>query len=324
MAAPGDIDAVVFERRAGRLRVRGVELALDPPHPAPVAVITHAHADHVAAHGRAIVTAETAAVLRARGYDGALDVVALHTPFAVGDATVELLPAGHAPGAALVRVTRADRVGVYTGDLGRAADPWLGAPAAVECDELVVDGTGGAAHRRFPPIADALAQLMGAVVDALQADATPVVFADAFGRAQRVALALRGRGFDVRATPAVHRVHRALAPWWPALGEVGLLARTLPEGSVVQMARGALFAKTRTFVRQVRIACAGATGGLAEALPVDVVVPLVDHGEHAETVAWVEATGARRVFVMPPHAAALADAVRTPTRHAEPFAPEAT
>lgn len=316
MIAQGDIDAVVFEHRAGRVRVRGVELTLDPPGPAPLAIITHAHVDHVAEHGRAIVTAPTEAVLRARGYRGALDVVGFDAPFVVGDATVTLLPAGHVPGAAMVRVEREGSVGVFTGDLGRADDPWLGPPRRVTCDELIVDGTGGAAHRRFGSLSDATDELTRVVGHALGIGATPVVFADAFGRGQRAARALVTRGFEVRATPTVRRVHQALATWWPELGRVGLLARTVPVGVVVQMARPAMFGGARTFADQVRIACQSDGGGLEGALPVDHVVAMVDHGDHDETVAWIDATGATRVFTVGRHAAALAGAVRSADRQA--------
>jgi metallo-beta-lactamase family protein len=103
------------------------------------------------------------------------------TPLRCG-AQVQLRPAGHILGAATVQIDWGGRTVVFSGDLGRYADPVMVAPEAVpEADYVVVESTYG--DRAHPP-QDPL-EALGAVIErTVRRGGTVVIPAFAVGRAQ--------------------------------------------------------------------------------------------------------------------------------------------
>src|SRR3954468_8160584 len=79
---------------------------VDPSAPVPLAVITHAHADHARPGSAAYECAEPGVgLLRRRiGPDAAIRGVPYGEPIPVGDAVVSFHPAGHILGSSQVRV----------------------------------------------------------------------------------------------------------------------------------------------------------------------------------------------------------------------------
>jgi metallo-beta-lactamase family protein len=96
--------------------------------------------------------------------------------------TARFLPAGHILGAAIVELTIDGKRLVFTGDLGRSADPIMNAPAGVaEADWLVVESTYG---NRTHPAVDPKARL-GEIIRRVAAQGGVVIVpVFAIGRAQ--------------------------------------------------------------------------------------------------------------------------------------------
>ncbi|HKX95518.1 MAG TPA: MBL fold metallo-hydrolase [Methylibium sp.] len=107
----------------------------------------------------------------------------------VGDASIDLTPAGHLLGAMSVTLRHAGRRLVFSGDLGRADDLLMPPPQRVaQADVLLVESTYG--NRRHPP-EDVQARL-GAIIRAtVRRGGTVLMPTFAVGRAQALLLVLQ-------------------------------------------------------------------------------------------------------------------------------------
>jgi metallo-beta-lactamase family protein len=114
-----------------------------------------------------------------------LTPVAFEHTVDLGDGlTMRLVPAGHILGAALVVLSHAKSVLVFSGDLGRPNDPIMRAPATIpRADYLVIESTYG--DRRHDPT-DPQAELASVINRTVKRDGVVVIPSFAVGRAQTV------------------------------------------------------------------------------------------------------------------------------------------
>ena len=180
---------------------------IDPWNPGRRAVITHAHGDH-ARHGSASYLCATpgAGLLRRRlGPDAHIESVAYGQRLRLGDVTVSFHPAGHVLGSAQIRVEGEDGVWVAAGDYKRAADPTCAPFEPVPCDTFVTESTFGLPIYRWPPQPALFADINAWWAANAAAGKASVLYAYAFGKAQRLL-----HGVDAGIGPIV--VHGAVEP----------------------------------------------------------------------------------------------------------------
>ena len=94
----------------------GDHFAVDPTRKSNLAVVSHAHSDHLRAHNEIIATAPTLALagLNYKNFTGR--AVTYHEKVRLGPAEIELAPAGHMLGSAQIIIdVNGERI-VYTGD----------------------------------------------------------------------------------------------------------------------------------------------------------------------------------------------------------------
>jgi Cft2 family RNA processing exonuclease len=191
------------------VHLHALDLWLDPRSPREWAFISHAHSDHIAAHGDAILSAGTARFLAGRGVvPAAATILEFGAPQAVRGVECTLFPAGHIPGSAQLRLTVDGRSLLFSGDFkmqqNAAAEP-IQIPRA---EVLIMETTFG--HRRyaFPRQAEVVAA-MRAWVDAALADGvTPVLLGYSLGKGQEILAALAGCGHEILLHPAVYDMTR--------------------------------------------------------------------------------------------------------------------
>ena len=177
---------------------------IDPWRPAPLAIITHAHADHAyRGSERYLCATPGAGVLRTRmGKDAVIDSVPYGTPTTVEDASgaveVTFFPAGHVLGSAQVRlrVLRSDvvadeRTWVVTGDCNFSTrdedpNPTCARFLPVACDVLLIESTFGLPIYRWPDPRDEFARLNEWWRANAANGRTSIVMAYGLGKAQRV------------------------------------------------------------------------------------------------------------------------------------------
>jgi len=189
---------------------------IDPWRPVERAVITHAHGDH-ATHGHRnyLASASGAGVLRARLGAISLQSLAYAETIAVKDARVSLHPAGHVLGSAQVRIEVEGHVCVVSGDYKLEHDSTCASFEPVPCHTFITESTFGLPIYRWRPQSEVFAEINQWWSDNAEQRRPSLLFAYAFGKAQRVLA-----GVDASIGPIV--CHGALAPLNRAYREAGV------------------------------------------------------------------------------------------------------
>ncbi|MDE2405460.1 MAG: ligase-associated DNA damage response exonuclease [Sphingomonadales bacterium] len=215
------------------LRVAPAGAWVDPAQPAPLALITHGHADHArGGHGQVFATAETLAIMALRfGHPAARAVPVAYgeTVTLPGGVRATFHPAGHVLGSAQILLEHAGERVVVTGDFKRRPDPTCPPFVPVPCDVLITEATFGLPVFRHPPIGGEIARLLAA----RGAGRCVLVGAYALGKAQRVIAELRRAGYHepVWLHGALERMCRLYAELGVDLGDVRLVAG-VPKGAL--------------------------------------------------------------------------------------------
>lgn len=282
---------------------------IDPTSRAPRAVITHAHADH-ARHGtRLMFTArDGAALLRARLRRG-VDIRALDygKQLRLGGVTVSLHPAGHVLGSAQIRIEADGEVVVVAGDYKLCADPTCRPFEPVRCDTFVTEATFAEPRFRWPDPAVVQREINDWWRQNHAQRRTSVIFAYAFGKAQRVLA-----GLDPAIGPIlVEREIASLLPFYEAAG-VALPPARVADAETVGTTRGRAViiapraaARATWFKHIPRRVTAVVSGWMADTEPpcsgkrrdADRGFPLSDHADWPGILRAIELSGARHVAI---------------------------
>ncbi|HXS51278.1 MAG TPA: ligase-associated DNA damage response exonuclease [Usitatibacter sp.] len=296
----------MIESTARGLYCAAGDFYIDPWEPVERAVITHAHSDHARPGSGAYVGAAPGlAVLRAR-----LGEQAVIEPLAYGEAVVRngvkvsLHPAGHVLGSAQVRIESRGEVWVVSGDYKLDPDPTCAPFEALRCATFVTESTFGLPIFRWSEPArvfDAMNAWWRANAEAGRAS---VLFAYAFGKAQRILASI-----DASTGPIL--VHGAVGSLDRAYAEAGV---ALPATQVaIELEKG--FDVSRALVlappsaqatpwlkRFGDYSDAYASGWMAirgqrRRLAIDQGFVLSDHADWSALNRAIESTGAARVYV---------------------------
>lgn len=175
---------------------------IDPWRPVPLALITHAHADHARpGMGRYIAAEPSLPMLRRRlPKDATIDSVPYGQAFDLNGLTVSFHPAGHCLGAAQIRVESGDEVAVAAGDYKRAHDPTCAPFEVIPCDTFITEATFALPVYRWSPAGQVADEILDWHDGCRAAGKTPVLCAYALGKAQRL-LAEYQAALDRRGEP---------------------------------------------------------------------------------------------------------------------------
>ncbi len=132
-----------------------------------------------------------------------------HSTYRHAGLEVDLVPAGHIPGASMF-LYRGVRDLLFTGDLQTIPTHLVEGGAAVECDTLVIESTY--AGREHPDRRDTERRFREKIAETVERGGKAIVPAFAVGRAQEVILALAHAGFEVwmdGMARTVNRIYRS-------------------------------------------------------------------------------------------------------------------
>ena len=247
---------------------------IDPWRPVDRAVITHAHGDHARrGHGAYLAHRQSEHVMRARlGDDIALQTLAYGEPVTLNGVRVSLHPAGHVLGSAQVRIEHAGRVWVASGDYKLDADPTCAPFEPVRCDVFITESTFGLPIYRWPAPAALFADLNAWWRANAEAGRASIVYAYAFGKAQRLLA-----GVDASIGPIVcHGAVEALNDAYRASGVALPATHRVTDAAIDKAA-----------LKRALVIAPPSAGGTPW---------LLRFGEHADAFAsgWMRIRGARR------------------------------
>lgn len=284
------------------LQIPALGLWLDARRPRDLSFISHAHSDHVGSHARAIVTRETAELCRERfssKSDVDYEVHELGETFTVGEATCELLSAGHILGSSQLFLNHDGQTLLYTGDFKLRSGHTHPRCQTRNCDILVMECTYGRPRYRFPDRAEVEAELIARCAAALEQGQTPVVYAYALGKAQeiiaalnRAGLALQLHGIIARICEAYERLGIDLGPWkrYERGTTKGHVLIVPPDARRTPMIHS-LFPRFDIAVTGWAI-----DAGTKFRMGVDLALPYSDHADFPELMEYVERTEPARVY----------------------------
>jgi putative mRNA 3-end processing factor len=173
---------------AGGLYCPAGDFFIDPWRPAPRAVITHAHGDHLRPGSDAYFTSRAGAALAWRRLPADAELTALDygEPVDFRGVRVSLHPAGHVLGSAQVRLEHRGEVWVVSGDYKRDPDPTCAPFEVVPCDVFISEATFALPVYRWTPTATVAADIHAWWQGNRERGLASVLFAYALGKAQRV------------------------------------------------------------------------------------------------------------------------------------------
>ena len=180
---------------------------IDPWRQVARAVITHGHSDHARpGHGSYLAQRDGEGILRRRlGADIALQTLAYGEVVEHHGVKLSLHPAGHVLGSAQVRLEHGGRVWVASGDYKLESDGTCAPFEPVRCDTFITESTFGLPIYRWPTQAALFAEINAWWRANAEAGRASVLFAYAFGKAQRLL-----HGVDASIGPIV--THGAVEP----------------------------------------------------------------------------------------------------------------
>lgn len=277
---------------------------IDPWRPVSRAVITHAHGDHArVGHAQYLASEESRHVLLARLGDIALQTLKWGEAIDIGGVRVSLHPASHVLGAAQVRLEHRGEVWVVSGDYRVESDRTCTPFEPVRCDVFVSESTFGLPIYRWQPQGAIIAGIDAWWHANAAAGRTSVLFAYAFGKAQRILAAVDASIGALVMHGAVEPLNRAYRASGielpPTLGVADADKAPLARALVIAPPSAQGSPWLRRFGDYSDAAASGwmQLRGARRRKALDRGFVLSDHADWPGLLSAIEATGASRVIV---------------------------
>ncbi|CAH0230796.1 hypothetical protein SRABI118_02463 [Massilia sp. Bi118] len=295
---------MVVVRKEGLYCVPG-DFYIDPWRPVDRAVITHAHGDHARwGHKHYLASDASVNILKSRlGADINIDGLAYGERIVHNGVTVSLHPAGHVLGSAQVRMEHEGEIWVASGDYKVEPDATCAPFEAVRCHTFITESTFGLPIYRWDPQQEVFDGINAWWRRNAEEGRTSVLYAYAFGKAQRVL-----SGLDTSIGPIV--CHGAVEPLNRVYREGGVVlphTQLVSETGKDEMKRALVLAPPSaagsTWTRRFGdYSDAFASGwmllrGARRRRGVDRGFVLSDHADWPGLLSAIEATGAQQVVV---------------------------
>jgi len=277
---------------------------LDAHHARPRSFVSHAHFDHLAAHGEVLCSAGTSRLMQARLPAKRIEHV---LPFGQTErldpsTVVTLYPAGHTHGSAQCLLEH-EQLGslLYTGDFklrpGRSAEIC----ATPRADTVIMETTFGRPQYVFPPTERVLADITAFCHAALADGEVPVLFGYSLGKSQELLSGLTDARLPVMLHPQTHRLTRIYEELGIAFPPHRAFDAAESPGHVVICPPQS---RASAFLRKIpRRRTAAITGWAMDPnatfrYQCDAAFPLSDHADFPDLLRFVEAVSPRRVLTL--------------------------
>ena len=253
-------------------------------------------------HGQLIATPQTLAMVAAEG-TGHLGVP-LRRRFSLGTLQLELLPSGHALGAAALRVELEGRTALYAGAV-QPRSVGLAEPGEVRtADCLVVAAPYGAPEHVFPPPAQVATELAHWVAAAAPRGHVLLLVSDEL-KALDVAAVLAAASVEVSALPALRTLARRARAAVAAVPELRPISRERPSVIVAPLNQRARVHAELAKLKITPTPSLQTAWISGEALETAAVTAArIDRGfawsscaDRAQLLSWIEASSARELYL---------------------------
>jgi Cft2 family RNA processing exonuclease len=279
----------------------GDHFSVDPTIKSKLAIISHAHSDHLKAHETIVATAPTVELAGLKYKRFEARVVDYHESFELGPARIELAPAGHMLGSAqIIMDINGERI-VYTGDIKIDDNRTCGKADIHACDTLLIDTTYGLPHYKFPEIGECREMLVDFVNNSLKRSITPVILAYSFGKAQEAMEILSSAGIEMDVYKKAYEAALIYKKFGVKLKNFYLLGDKPISGRAVILPPGAFrYVDSRGWGRYKTCFLSGwvldRKRGFGKRNGFGI--PLSDHASFEDIIAYIEKAKPRKVFTL--------------------------
>jgi DNA ligase 1 len=305
------------------IQLPGPALWLDPHDVQSVAVVSHAHSDHVQGHDHVLSSVPTAAFMRMRGVTRPkFRTLQYRKTEPFGDARVTLYPAGHILGSAQALVEWEGVRLLYSGDFKLRPGRSTEATEVPEADVVIMETTFGRPRYRFPDCDGVVEQIRGWCRKTLDEGNAPVLFCYSLGKGQEVLACLEGVDFPIY----LQSSHWDMACLYR---DFGVKLPPFQKYQPGQKLDGVLLCasgcrKAGWFSGLTRIRTAYLSGwamdsGARWRFRTDAAFPLSDHADYPDLREYVRRTGAHTVYTVHGFAEEFARDLRKDGLWAEPL-----
>jgi DNA ligase-1 len=279
--------------------------------------VSHAHADHIAAHREVILTEPTAWLMRHRlGGKRAERIMPLGETqeFSGGRNSfrLTLLPAGHILGSAMACIEARGESLLYTGDF--KLHPGLAAERCEprQADFLVMETTFGRPQYTFPPEAEVWCDIIEFCRTAMAEETMPVLFAYSLGKSQELLAGLQEAGLPIalhKETAKLTRIYEHFGQSFPRYHVFDGSNHKAVLIAPPQASRSLLFQQISK-VRTAVVTGWAMDSGCRFRSGTDAAFPLSDHADFPSLIEFVRRVSPKRVFTLHGFAAEFARTLR--------------
>src|SRR3569623_1460699 len=176
--------------------IRPADAWVDAGEPKARALVTYGHGELArGGHGEVWATPETLAIMECRyGPQPGGRPVSYGEIVRIGEVEISFVPAGHVLGSAQIVLELRGERGVVSGDYKRRPDPTCPPFEPVPCDIFITEATFGLPVFRHPEPGSEIDRLLARLHE--NPERCVLVGAYALGKAQRLMVELRCRGYD--------------------------------------------------------------------------------------------------------------------------------
>ena len=285
--------------------VKPADAWVDPSQPKARALVTHGHADHArGGHEKVWATPETLSIMDCRyGEQHGACPVAYGEVVRIGEVDVSFVPAGHVLGSAQIVLEYGGERVVVSGDYKRRPDPTCLPFEPVPCDIFITEATFGLPVFRHPDTTAEIDRLLLRLSE--NPDRCILIGAYALGKAQRLMMELRGRGYHepIYIHGALQRLCDLYKEHGIALGELRPATEAKKEelkGKVVVAPPGALNDRwSRRLPDPITAMASGWMRVRQRARQRNVELPLIvsDHADWDELTTTIQELQPREVWI---------------------------
>jgi putative mRNA 3-end processing factor len=297
---------LLIEPTARGLYCAAGDFYIDPWQPVDRAVITHAHGDHARPGSAHYLCARRGLpVLRTRmGADANIEPLDYGETRVVNGVTISLHPAGHVLGSSQVRIEHRGEVWVVSGDYKLDPDPTCEPFEPVKCDSFITESTFGLPIYRWCTPDETFAKVDAWWRENAAAGRASVIFAYAFGKAQRILASVDASIGEIIVHGAVENLNRGYRECGVALPQTAMVGdfdrkRDYAGALVVAPPSAQSSPWLKRFGQYSDAFASGwmAIRGARRQRGVDQGFVLSDHADWPSLQRAIAATGAPRIFV---------------------------
>jgi len=277
---------------------------LDARYPVERSFVSHAHFDHIAAHGEILCSPGTGRLMRARLPQERVERLLPfgQTELLTAETEVTLYPAGHIYGSAQSLLRHPDWGSLlYTGDFKLRPGQSAEACETPRADLLIMETTFGRPQYVFPPTAVTLAAIANFCHEAIDQGEVPVLFGYSLGKSQELLSSLAHAQLPVMLHPQTLRLTRVYEEMGIAFPPFRAFSAAEVKGHVVicpPQSAASPFLRQISPRRTAVITGWAIDSGAKYRYQCDAAFPLSDHADYPDLLRFVELVQPSRVLTL--------------------------